>query len=277
MGKSSNIWSQNKLDAKLKSERGIGEFEKYKPYLKTQDFSTRGISHRVRGNLINRMYEFFSSTQYNAFLLIEDRALEKKSAIIDIREHFPLWDLKDLDVVDSSFKNIQLIDKKSKIDFIFTTTFLLTYSNQPSQYEAISVKYASDLIKQSTLERLELERRYWQKIGVNWSLLTNKEIENQRGRLKNIKFYRPAFKLEEFGLTNISELEEMKKALIYKISNSEDSINHTLHHFEIQYEIDSNLSLLLFKNLLARKEIAINYNRDIVMKNPCSDLFKLEE
>lgn len=276
MAKHNKNWSQNKLDGKLKDNRGSGEYEEYKPFLKTQDFSSQGISHRVKGNLINRMYEFFSSTQYNAFLLIEDIALDKKSPIVDIREHYPLWDLHDLDIIDDTFKNIKISDKKSKLDYVFTTTFLLTLANHPTGYEAVSVKYVSDLSKKTVIDRLELERRYWEAKNIKWSIITNEEINKKRACLKNIKFYRPAFRLDDFEGVDTTSIDELKAAMIYRISNSEETILDTLKRIEDQYELAPGLSLILFRNILANKEMSINFAREISLRRSCSDLFKME-
>lgn len=276
MAKHNKNWSQNKLDGKLKDNRGTGEYEEYKPFLKTQDFSSKGISHRVKGNLINRMYEFFSSTQYNAFLLIEDIALNKKNPIVDIREHFPLWDLHELNIIDETFKNINFSDKISNLDYVFTTTFLLTLTNYSMCYEAISVKYVSDLSKRTVMERLELDRRYWEAKNIKWSVLTNEEIRNNRARLKNIKFYRPAYRLDDFEGVGTTNIDELKAAIIYRISNSEETIIDTLNQIDDQYDLDPGMGLLVFRNILARKEVSINYNREIDLRKKCSDLFKME-
>lgn len=37
---------------------------------------------------------------------------------------------------------------------------------------------ASDLEKKKTLERLEIERRYWIAKGIDWGIVTQKEISN---------------------------------------------------------------------------------------------------
>lgn len=41
---------------------------------------------------------------------------------------------------------------------------------------AIQVKASSDLKDARTVEKLELERRYWKKKGISWYLLTEKQI-----------------------------------------------------------------------------------------------------
>jgi len=49
-----------------------------------------------------------------------------------------------------------------------TTDFVLTIKKDLATiYRARTVKYAADLIKARTLEKLEIERRYWQARGVD--------------------------------------------------------------------------------------------------------------
>ena len=42
------------------------------------------------------------------------------------------------------------------------------------EYIARSVKAASELERKTTLEKLEMERRYWEVKSIDWSIITEK-------------------------------------------------------------------------------------------------------
>ena len=58
-----------------------------------------------------------------------------------------------------------------------STDFVVDFSaSSGPQRMAIQVKSSSDLKDSRTIEKLELERRYWQQKGVPWCLMTEKQI-----------------------------------------------------------------------------------------------------
>ena len=166
MAKRSNNWDSNKLDRWIKEGRGQGEGENYKPWLTIQDFPSMGRVTRVFGWTTNRIHHFFSDTQLKYFYL-----LDWEERVIDIREHYPLIDLEVVLKNTSDLKLDKFIDKKTKEPYILTTTFLITLLNPDGQksFAARSIKYASELSKKTTIEKLEIERRYWKSQGIDWA------------------------------------------------------------------------------------------------------------
>ncbi len=182
MAKRSNNWDSNKLDRWIKEGRGQGEGENYKPWLTIQDFPSMGRVTRVFGWTTNRIHHFFSDTQLKYFYL-----LDWEERVIDIREHYPLIDLEVVLKNTSDLKLDKFIDKKTKEPYILTTTFLITLLNPDGQksFAARSIKYASELSKKTTIEKLEIERRYWTDKGINWVIVTNKDINDTIAKTSN--------------------------------------------------------------------------------------------
>lgn len=93
--------------------------------------------------------------------------------MLDIREQFPLLpsDTKQI-AIDSGIKHPAI----RGADQVMSTDFLVDCKDGPFEQFAIQVKPAAALQDERTLEKLELERRYWQQKQIPWFIFTDKEI-----------------------------------------------------------------------------------------------------
>ena len=258
MAKRSNNWDSNKLDRWLKEGRGQGEGENYKPWLTIQDFPSMGRVTRVFGWTTNRIHHFFSDTQLKYFYL-----LDWEERVIDIREHYPLIDLEVVLKNTSDLKLDKFIDKKTKEPYILTTTFLITLLNPDGQksFAARSIKYASELSKKTTIEKLEIERRYWTAKGINWGIVTNKDINDVRA--KNIEWIHSAMTSDDCNGLSRDEFDDLLNGLLYRLIDNQQNIREIISRFEKDYSLDAGAGLLLFKHLIAGKRIALDMDKPI--------------
>lgn len=258
MAKRSNNWDSNKLDRWIKEGRGQGEGENYKPWLTIQDFPSMGRVTRVFGWTTNRIHHFFSDTQLKYFYL-----LDWEERVIDIREHYPLIDLEVVLKNTSDLKLDKFIDKKTKEPYILTTTFLITLLNPDGQksFAARSIKYASELSKKTTIEKLEIERRYWTAKGINWGIVTNKDINDTRA--KNIEWIHSAMTSDDCNGLSRDEFDDLLNGLLYRLIDNQQNIREIISRFEKDYSLDAGAGLLLFKHLIAGKRIALDMDKPI--------------
>lgn len=70
---------------RLKEGRGQGHGVDYQPYIKTYDFSSKGVRTRSLGWKTGRHHHFMSRDEYHYFL-----TLEFSDRVVDIREQYPL-------------------------------------------------------------------------------------------------------------------------------------------------------------------------------------------
>ena len=258
MAKRSNDWDSNKLNRWIKEGRGQGEGKEYKPWLTVQDFPSMGRVTRVFGWTTQRIHHFFSDTQLKYFYL-----LDWEEKVIDIREHYPLIDLEVVLNDTSDLRLDKFIDRKTKETYILTTTFLITLLNSDGQksFAARSIKYASELSKKSTIEKLEIERRYWKARGIDWGIVTNKDINDVRAR--NIEWVHSAMNSDDCNGPSKAEFDDLFDGILYRFIDNKQSIKNIIAGFEKDYSLDVGMGLLLFKRLVAEKRIVLDMDKPI--------------
>lgn len=173
-------------DVEKRIAKGIGlnSGADYIPWIKKHDFGSKGTAKELFGIKIQRAHHLLSQLEYYVFLNFEfDRD------VIDIREQFPLL---DRDLVVRIAKEIGCrVPKypKTRTVYVMTTDFLLTLKTPEGlKLVAIAVKPSSQLTQKRVCELLEIERRYWQKFGVDWSVVTERELN--RNRWLNLRWLR---------------------------------------------------------------------------------------
>jgi hypothetical protein len=164
----------------LKEGRGSGIGADYKPWLTIQDVSSLGRSSRISSSKTDRQHHLLSDLETGLFLL-----LEWDDQVTDIREQFPL----DRDVTRMLASKMGIVhprDTHTMTDIVMTTDMLVDLDlDAGSRQIAFSVKPSAKLEDGRTLEKLELERRYWARAKTPWYLVTEQELPAIRvGNLK---------------------------------------------------------------------------------------------
>lgn len=268
MSKRKNNWDANKLNRWIKEGRGQGEGENYKPWIVIQDFPSMGRATRVFGWTTNRIHHFFSDTQLKYFYL-----LDWDERVVDIREHYALLDLETVLSDTSDLRLNKFIDKKSKESYVLTTTFLITLINNAGEknFVARSIKYASELNKISTIEKLEIERRYWKVRDIDWGIVTNKDINSARA--KNIEWLHTTLNFNDYNGISQDEFMGLLDGLLYRFYDSKGSIKKIISGFEKDYSLDAGTGLLLFKHLIAGKRIILDFDKRINLNQTVKSMY----
>lgn len=162
--------TEAKIARFLADGRGAGVGAAYKPWLTVRDISSQGKSVRAVGLKSGRVSHFLSGGERAVFLEID-----WAQSVVDVREQFPL----DRDETRSIAYAMGIKHPQdSGVDIVMTTDFLVdTVVDGAACRIAISVKPASDLDSERTIEKLELERRYWEARNVAYHIVTERERE----------------------------------------------------------------------------------------------------
>lgn len=168
MPKTQTKWSEKIYLKRLREGRGQGELETYKPWVTVQEIPSKGISARIPGEKTHRLHHLFSRNEIAFFYL-----LEANEDVLDIREQFPLLDVLDTVRISEKAGINHPRDPKSRYPYAFTSDFFIVTR---SGVKVRSVKTYEDLKNKRTLEKQEIERRYWLEHGYDWKIVPDGRI-----------------------------------------------------------------------------------------------------
>jgi len=172
MAKCSRKTSERTITRRLREGRGQGRGATYKPWLTVQDVPSQGLSHRIKGWTTQRVHHLFSNLERDAFYL-----LDWAEVVVDIREQYPLLPLQETEGIAEQMGVRHPEDPRTGHSVVMTTDFLVDVQGTGGIIQqAHTVKPAEMLDNPRTLEKLEIERRYWQSRDVDWGIVTEYEI-----------------------------------------------------------------------------------------------------
>jgi hypothetical protein len=238
------------IDAKraakfVKEGRGQGHGSTYKPWLTIQDVPSQGRSHRLLGMCTGRIHHLLSDIERDLFLL-----LDWQSSSVDLREQFPLNLDSTQDIADRL--NIRHPRAVPSADLMVMTTDLVLDRRGTNGMEtrAYAVKTSEDLENPRTLQKLEIEWRYWQERRTPWTVVTRSELPQQL--IDNIAWARHFFRpdgLESWLLVPVpvflDEIATLPKVSIDRFCSAMDQ----------RFSLPRGSSLLLMRHLLAARTI----------------------
>lgn len=165
--------TQRRHEKRIKEGRGQSSGMDYQPWSRVQDFSSRGQSNRDLGWKTGRQHDFHSQGERNYFL-----NLEWSQAVTDIQEQFPLLPLEKTLAIAKHCGIPHPANRETKEPEVMTTDFLITIARPVGVLKvARTVKPSDELSNGRVIEKFEIERRYWKEQGMDWGIVTEKEID----------------------------------------------------------------------------------------------------
>lgn len=231
-----------------KEGRGNGTGSSYKPWLTVRDVSSKGRSHRAFGRVAKRIHHLLSDLEL-AVLLI----LDWDSRTEDIREQFPLRIEETQALAEGAgIKH----PAKGKEPAYMTTDFLVDTSKAGMTQFALQAKYATDLDDRRTVEKLEIERLYWQSKGVPWFIVTEREIPI--AVFKNIDWLYQY--MDDQELTE-STAETLEHYLHHFSLNPDQSIIEIAKTLDRAYGMKPGESLGQIRRLMAQRQLSFDIKK----------------
>ncbi|MEQ3652741.1 MAG: TnsA endonuclease N-terminal domain-containing protein, partial [Glaciecola sp.] len=161
--------TEAKIAKRIKEGRGTGSLKSYQPWIYVHELASRGRSQKLYSHLTSRIHHVFSDLEFAVFLL-----LDFNPQVTDIREQFPLNREDTLDIA-REHKLWHPTDKS--INLVMSSDFLVDIRHSPEPKFVLQVKYSNELEDARVFEKLEIERRYWQRKGIPWKLITELQID----------------------------------------------------------------------------------------------------
>ena len=243
---------EDKITRFQKEGRGQGLGAEYKPWLTVQDVSSLGRSTRIHSHKTGREHHLLSDIETAVFLL-----LEWSDQVIDIREQFPL-DRDETRRIAADMGVRHPVDTQSRTDIVMTTDFVANVrQGNATTLVARSVKPAGELDKDRTLEKQEIERRYWAAKDVDWGLITEQDFPKQR--IKTLGWLHEMHSLEHIAAPYAGYWEDRcNKLLTCLLQETGMTIKRFIQHLENTQGFATGEALTVIRHLAANKKISID-------------------
>lgn len=237
-----------------KEGRGQGQGADYKPWLTVRDVPSRGRSHRPLGMTTGRVHHFLSDIEFRSFLLF-DWAQD----VVDIREQFPL-DREATQRIADSMGVVHPCDVATRTPLVMTTDLVIDVERQGRRVIlARAVKPAEELDKARVVEKLEIERRYWQEQEAEWAIITEREIPrtmadsiawvHNYGLVDNLAQPYPGYFAEK-GILLLREVHLYQRQALSQFAAEMD----------LRLSMETGTALMLVRHLIAAR--ALTYPMD---------------
>ena len=271
MAKRRYSWDEKKIARYLKEGRGQGQRESYRPWLTIQDVPSSGRSTRIHSFKTGREHHLLSDLETGLFLM-----LDWSEAVTDIREQFPL----DREVTRMLAKDMGIIhprDIASQTDIVMTTDFVADmHIGQSMREMALSVKPALDLDGPRTIEKFELERRYWQRKGVTWHVVTDRDLPKQR--IANLKWFHEMQSLEHQIVPHQDYWKDRCEQLLTQLQRVHGGlIQDFVAHLEQACRFAPGEAITALRHLAANRIIAMDLDREFSTRDPINVLKVLRQ
>jgi hypothetical protein len=268
MAKRSRNINQTTINTRIKQGSGTGRGSDYQPWLVIQDVPSQGLATRIKGWKTERTHHFLSKLELNYFYV-----LEWSPIVTDIREQYPLLPLEETLAIaeECGFRHPTV--PKTQEPVVMTTDFLITVPQSLEITEqARTVKNTKDLQVRRTLEKLEIERRYWQNRNIDWGIVTPAEIPHVLAQ--NVDWLHPFFRTEDISCLIELDISYITAALTLRVTQPHLSLAKIAADCDDKLGQRPGTSLSLVRHLIANRKWQVDMNKTI---QPSEPLFLLAD
>jgi len=237
--------------------------KEYKPAITIQDVPSLGRSSRIYGLKTDRQHDFLSDNERNYYYY-----LLFSPEVIDIREQFPLQlDMTILIADELGLKHP--IHPKTKEPIHMTSDFCVTVNEDGKMKDIIcTIKSKDDLVDRRVLEKFEIEQIYWSRLGIDWNIVTDVEINKTVAlNIADVMHYYSLDMLESFNKIAEEEINDIIIAFIQRLIDSNKNVREVSSVFERDLHLLKGAGISLFKHLIARKYINVNLLEQLNVDN----------
>lgn len=240
----------------LKNKYGVGEGKAYKPWLRVQDVKSNGVRSQIIGLKTGRVHHTLSSIETEFFYLAEH-----SESVIDIREQFPLLPINLSIKIAEALGIDHPVHPETKTPIIITTDFLLTRAiGDKIVFEAVSVKPEDESDEVRVLEKLEIERVWWNLLGIKFYYFVGNDLTQVQS--SNINWATHPLRSEESSFTD-SEIDLATSLLTTGTHFIRDVCNLFVRKMDIQHENALNM----MRSLIGLKKIVVDLSTPLESAN----------
>lgn len=246
MGKRRPVWNYQHYIRYLKEGRGQGNGADYKPWIYIHDFPSRGVSARVPGRTTGRIHHLLSRYEEYYFYI-----LDGDPDVLDIREQFPLRLTETMEIARKL--NIKH-PWKNDFPFVMTTDFLIT---RMDGLHARTIKCSDELKNPRIIEKFSIEQAYWIAHGVDWKIITEKQI--CRDRALNFQWIYSGETPE--NIISDPDIRRKAQTSLLKLTDKDGRLQISrIESFETAFHLPAGSAIALYKSLIITGVICPDMN-----------------
>jgi hypothetical protein len=257
MAKRRRETNQITIDKRIREGRGQGRGSDYKPWLLVQDVPSQGLGTRIKGWKTKRVHHLLSNLELSYFYV-----LEWSPVVFDIREQYPLLPLEETLAIAEQCGIRHPTDPKTQEPVVMTTDFFISVPQSIEVIEqARTLKTAKDLQSERTLEKLEIERRYWHNRNINWGIVTEQEIP--QALTKNVDWLHAFFRIEDLSPLSESETSRIATALTLRMAQGNAVLTGLTAECDDKLGLQPGTALSVSRHLIANRRWLVDMNKPI--------------
>lgn len=234
---------------------GQGDAAAYRPFMYIRDVPSSGASNTLKSRTTGRIHHYLSRLELRAHVLAE-----YSSNILDIREQFALLPWEETQSIASSLGISHPKYPGTHVPTVLTTDLLLSMRRADgTELVAVSIKHSKNLSPRA-LEKLLLERTYWNRRGIRWVLETERTMPAVRA--SNLLFFETALNDSWEDETTVSP--EQFNIAFEKNHHPESDYNSILKSACALTNLDTNTGHALLGRAIWDKRSRIDIDRSLI-------------
>jgi hypothetical protein len=251
MAKRNRSITKRVREKRRKEGRGLGTGKDYKPELRIQDVSSIGLATRIRGWTTGRIHHLMSKLELMVFY-----TFDFPEAVIDIREQFPL-DLEETQAIAEELGIRPPRDPKTKELVVMTTDFVITVRNGIHEVMyAYTVKYAKKLKSRRVMEKFEIERVYWGRRNISWTIIT--ELDINRDLVANIEWIHSHRDLKSLAPISAATVADIEGYLAPRLFSQTSPLRFLTDESDRALSLAPGSSLSVVRHLIANRRFEVD-------------------
>jgi hypothetical protein len=265
------LWTEEKIGRMQKEGYGQGAGANYKPWIEVTDFSSQGRSRRVWSRKTMRTHHLLSDIEYHVFLMAE-----WSDSVLDIWEQYPL----DRDLTQAIAEEHGIPHPYypgTHIPTVMTADFVLTLKNSGSEppYMALNAKSAQEAEKRRSLEKLELQRRYFHLLEFPHHIAYDNRVPKQK--VKNIDWIRGAALKENEEVPFVGYFEDMCQRMVTDMARSscqQDKLVDFCAEFDSRHGLSKGSGVRTARILMGERILNAPLDAKEIVNEPVSAFFR---
>ncbi|KAF6509299.1 Tn7-like transposition protein A [Geobacillus stearothermophilus] len=253
--------NENQYSKLIKEGRGQGVKQDYKPWLTVRDVPSEGLSTRIAGWKTGRIHHFLSKLELSFFYV-----LEWASAVTDIREQYPLPLEATIEIADKLGIKHPAVPKTQE-RAVMTTDFLIdVYHNDQPKLLARSIKPSTELASNRVIEKIMIEKTYWEEQGIDFKVVTEREIPMILS--KNVEFIYMAKHLSDSPGITEDLLWKLEPFIYQKMQGTPIPLAKIALEVDEIIGLEPGTSLWIVKHLIANRYWEVDMYETIDTSKP---------